>query len=52
LENILVASLLVAEDLEEVLVCLDDYPLADDPEDLVEYWRGKPVDLLSHTQKK
>ena len=41
LENIPVASLLEAEDLEEVLVCSDDYPLADDPEDLVDYLEGE-----------
>jgi len=40
LENIPVASLLAAEDLE-VLVCSDDYPLADDPEDLVDYLEGE-----------
>jgi len=40
LESILVASLLVAEDLDEVLVHLDDYPLVDDPMDLVDYLEG------------
>ena len=40
LENIPLTSLLVAEDLE-VLVCLDDYPLVDDPEDLVDYLEGE-----------
>jgi len=39
LENILLTSLLVAEDLEEVLVHSDD-PLADDPEHLVDYLEG------------
>ena len=31
------ASLLVAEDLDEVLVFSDDSPLGDDPVDLVDY---------------
>jgi len=41
LENVPLTSLLVAEDLEEVLVCSDDYPLADDPDDLVDYLEGE-----------
>jgi len=41
LENILLTSLQVAEELEEVLVCSDDYPLEDDPEDLVDYLEGE-----------
>ena len=40
LEIILLASLLAAEDLE-VLVCLGNYPLADNPEDLVDYLEGE-----------
>ena len=41
LENIPLTSLLAVEDLEEVLVCLDNYPLVDDPEDLVDYLEGE-----------
>jgi len=41
LENIPLTSLLVVEDLEEVLVRSDDYPLADDPDDLVDYLEGE-----------
>ena len=41
LENIPVACLLGDEDLKEVLVCLDDYTLVDDPEDLVDYLEGE-----------
>src|SRR5882724_6578482 len=41
LENVPLTSLLAVEDLEEVLVGLDDYPLVDDPEDLVDYLGGE-----------
>jgi len=41
LDSILVASLLAAEDLDEVLVCAYDDPLADDPADLVHYLEGE-----------
>jgi len=36
LENVPLTSLLAVEDLEEVLVHLDNYPLVDDPDDLVD----------------
>ena len=41
LENVLLTPLLAVEDLEEVLVCSNDYPLEDDPEDLVDYLEGE-----------
>jgi len=41
LESILVASLLAAEDLDEVLVCLDNNPLAENPMELVDYLEGE-----------
>ena len=41
LESMLVASLLAAEDLDKVLVHSDDYPLADDPTDLLDYLEGE-----------
>ena len=41
LESILVASLLAAEDLDKVLVCVDKYPLVDDMVDLVDYLEGE-----------
>jgi len=41
LKNVPLTSLLVVEELEEVLVCSDNYPLVDDPEDLVDYLEGE-----------
>ena len=41
LESILVASLLAAEDLDEVLVHADDYSLVGDPVDLMDYLDGE-----------
>jgi len=40
LESVPLASLLAVEDLE-VLVHWNDYPLADNPEDLVDYLEGE-----------
>jgi len=41
LESIPVASLLAAEDLDEVLVHADDYSLVGDPVDLMDYLDGE-----------
>ena len=41
LEKILVASLLSEDDLDNVVLHSEDYPLADEPSDLVDYLEGE-----------
>ena len=41
LENIPVASLLSEDDLDNVVLCSEDYPLVDEPSNLVDYLEGE-----------